>query len=298
MSIDHEIRIAAFKWLEEQVSIHGDVLPRKLLSQGIFFNGERIPLVYPAGIYRPRMLEYPLTITTTPEGPYDDKPGYDGLFLYKYRGNNIYHRDNVGLREAMKHSVPLIYFFGIIPGKYLCIWPVYIVGDDPKDLTFKVAVDDTASLRESKDTGIEIAEPRRAYITSMVKVRLHQRSFRERVIDAYRTQCAFCRLKHEELLDAAHIVPDTEEGSKPTVNNGIALCKLHHAAFDKFIIGVTPDYLIEVRQDVLEEHDGPMLKHGIKDLHSQRIVLPSRSDFMPNKGFLEWRYQKFKSASF
>jgi len=37
MSIDNEIRLAAFHWLSEQASIHGDVLPRKLLENGFVF---------------------------------------------------------------------------------------------------------------------------------------------------------------------------------------------------------------------------------------------------------------------
>src|SRR5690606_6878959 len=102
-------------------NIHGDVLPRTLLSQGFIFNDQRISLVSPAGIFQPRMLKYPLTITTTPGSPYDDKPGDEGFFLYKYRGSNHFHRDNIGLREAMRNNVPLIYFFGIVPGKYLSV---------------------------------------------------------------------------------------------------------------------------------------------------------------------------------
>jgi len=298
MSLDNEIRIAAFDWLKEQIGIHGDVLPRRLLATGFIYSNRSIPLVSPQGIFKPRGLDFPLTITTTPEGPYDDNFSTEGLLSYRYRGSDYYHRDNIGLRELMKNKVPLIYFLGIIPGKYLAVWPVYIVGDDPKKLTFTVAVDDATLVYETQSVSNDIAEPRRAYITSLVKVRLHQRSFREKVIDAYRTQCAFCRLKHEELLDAAHIIPDNEPASKPTVDNGIALCKLHHAAFDNFIIGVSPDYVIEVRGDVLKEHDGPMLQHGIKELHKQRIILPRKQAFMPDKGFLEWRYQRFREASF
>jgi len=37
MSLDQKIRLAAFNWLSEQVSIHGDVLPRKLLEEGFVF---------------------------------------------------------------------------------------------------------------------------------------------------------------------------------------------------------------------------------------------------------------------
>ena len=51
-----------------------------------------------------------------------------------------------------------------------------------------------------------------------------------RVIEAYRTHCAFCRLRHQGLLDAAHITADIEDSGEPVVSNGISLCKLHHAA--------------------------------------------------------------------
>ncbi len=50
-----------------------------------------------------------------------------------------------------------------------------------------------------------------------------------------------CRLRHEELLEAAHILPDGHPQGLAVVPNGLALCKLHHAAFDSYIIGVTPD---------------------------------------------------------
>lgn len=297
MSLDHETRIAAFDWLKGQMDSHGDVLPRHVLEKGFVHAGRRIPLISPAGIFTPKGLTYPLTITTAPRGPYDDMIGREGLLSYRYRGSDPQHRDNVGLRQAMRDRVPLIYLYGIMPGRYFVVWPVFIVADDPAHLTFTVEFDDAAVISAENPKDYELAEPRRAYVTSQVKVRLHQRGFRERVIYAYRTQCAFCMLRHEELLDAAHIIPDTEPESRPSVTNGIALCKLHHAAFDSFIIGVSPGYVIEVREDVLKEHDGPMLQHGIKELHSQKIILPRREEFMPDKGFLEWRYERFREAS-
>lgn len=126
--------------------------------------------------------------------------------------------------------------------------------------------------------------------------RLHQRTFRERVLDAYRHQCAFCRLRHEELLDAAHIVPDTEETGDPVVPNGLALCKLHHAAFDRYFLAVRPDYILQVRPDILKEHDGPTLVHAIQALHGARILIPSRANLQPGKQYLEIRYERFLQA--
>jgi putative restriction endonuclease len=297
MNSDLETRIAAINWLNVQVKILGDVLPRELLRKGFHFRGVRVPLVSPQGIFKPREMELPLTITTSPDGPYDDSFSYDDHLLYKYRGTDPMHRDNVGLREVMQKELPLIYFHGIVPGRYLAVYPVFIIRDDPAKLTFTVAadiqevlIDDEISRREEK------AESRRAYITTQIKQRLHQRGFRERVLAAYRSQCAFCRLKHANLLDAAHIVPDDEPDGVPTVNNGLALCKIHHAAFDQYIIGVTPDYQLKVRTDILEEIDGPMLRHGIQELHGQTLILPKSKQAWPDRDKLDWRHQRFLQA--
>jgi putative restriction endonuclease len=100
-------------------------------------------------------------------------------------------------------------------------------------------------------------------------------------------------LRHRELLDAAHIIPDSEERGLPTVTNGISLCKLHHAAFDSFMIGISPDYKIQVREDILQEQDGPMLLHGLQGLHGASISLPTRSADRPDQDALDWRYQRF-----
>jgi putative restriction endonuclease len=140
------------------------------------------------------------------------------------------------------------------------------------------------------------AGARREYITTTFKRRLHQRAFRERVLLAYRSQCALCRLKHEELLDAAHIIPDTEPDGHPVVPNGLAFCKLHHAAYDHHFLTVTPDFVIEVRRSILEEEDGPMLMHGLKEMHGKEIRVPRERTLHPDPARLEWRYKRFREA--
>jgi len=302
MDIDFQVRLAAFNWLSEQVNSHGeDVLPRKLLGQGFEFQDQRIPLLGPQGIFKPKMLELPLSITTAPKGPYDDYFGKDDFLIYRYRGINPNHRDNVGLRKIFEQKRPLIYFHGIEPSKYLAVWPVYVIADDPKNLAFKVTVDDSLPAIEYANTGVshqisEVSDARHAYLTGTVKVRLYQRAFREKVLDAYRSQCSFCRLKHRELLDAAHIIPDNFPEGEPIITNGIALCKLHHSAYDSFILGVTPDYVIQVREDVLDEEDGPMLQYGLKGLHQTKLILPNSKNNWPSKDALEWKYDRFTRA--
>jgi putative restriction endonuclease len=298
---DKRVRLAAFRWLEQQVAQHGDVLARGLLLDGFELDGQRIPLMSQQGIFKPKVLsQIPLSITTTPHGPYGDQLGPEGLLLYSYRGTDPHHHENAGLRTAMLQGTPLIYLYGLVPGKYVPVWPVFIVGDDPQRLMFNVAVDDQKYLdaySRAESQGLSIGEPqdagRRQYITTLVRQRLHQRGFRERVLEAYQEQCALCRLRHDELLDAAHIIPDGEPGGEPVVENGIALCKLHHAAFDSFFLGIRPDYTVEVRRDILEEHDGPMLTHGLQGLHDIRILLPRSLKSRPSPQRLEARYDRF-----
>lgn len=296
MDKDTSLRLAAFDWLTRMAQLHGDVLPRKILEQGFIFETERVPLISPAGIFKPRIIDLPLTITTAPRGPYDDSFDEKGFLLYRYRGTDPDHRDNVSLRTVMLGSKPLIYFHGVVPGKYLATWPVFIIGDNPSTGTFLVALGDSANIRSTETDPVEI-ETRRAYITSQVKVRLHQRTFREKVLDAYQTQCALCRLRHAELLDAAHIIPDSDPAGVPKVSNGISLCKFHHAAYDSLILAINPDYKVQIREDVLSEIDGPMLQHGLKDLHSTRIVLPRYQSQWPDRELLERRYAQFMSAA-
>ncbi|HUY24586.1 MAG TPA: HNH endonuclease [Candidatus Saccharimonadales bacterium] len=301
-STDSRIRSAAFEFLGQLTLRYGDVLPSTELRAGFVYEGRRVPMMGPQGIFKPAVLELPLSITTVPvvagkTRPYQDELGGDGLLQYRYRGSDPDHRDNRGLRETMRRQLPLIYFHGVEPGHYLPEWPVFIVGDDPRSLTFTVAVDDP--LASALDPAYELPDvARRAYVTRLARQRLHQVAFRHRVLRAYRESCAMCRLHHADLLDAAHILPDGHPSGEPITANGLALCKLHHAAFDRNIVGIRPDSVLEVRHDILDEIDGPMLRHGLQDLHGRLLVVVPRAEAdRPRAEFLRERYQLFKAAS-
>lgn len=295
--MDFQIRLAAFQWLAQQAMLYDDeVLPRKVLEEGFVYQGKRITLVGPKGIWKPREMDLPLSITTTSKSPYNDQITKDNFINYRYRGSDPSHSDNAGLREAMSKQVPLIYFLSVAKGKYIATWPSYIVGDNIEKLTFTIAVDEARYITDQEFRDPQEAYLRRSYLTSTIKTRLHQRSFRERVLLAYQNQCTLCRLRHRELLDAAHIIPDSDELGDPAIQNGLSLCKIHHAAFDSNIIGITPDYIIKIRRDILEEIDGPMLKYGIQSLENQKIILPSHKRYWPDKERLDERYELFRKA--
>lgn len=298
------MRTAMFLWLEQEVVVRGDVVPWKTLKQGFVLGGERIPALHPAGrgIWKPKELRTALSLVTGSESPYDDH--FDGDRLaYSYQGMNPGSSDNCAVRRAMEESIPLAYFHAVERGWYFAVWPVYVVSDEPEKLRFWIQAEPggttiggisiSGSMEGAMITG---EDPRRAYGTSQVKIRIHQRGFRERVLKAYKSRCAMCHLKHRELLDAAHIIPDSE-GGLPVVPNGLALCKIHHAAFDTRVIGVNPDgYRIAVREDVLKEVDGPMLRHGIQELEGRRLWTPRSASKKPDPEGLARQWEKFRQA--
>jgi putative restriction endonuclease len=74
------------------------------------------------------------------------------------------------------------------------------------------------------------------------------------------------------------------------------MCKIHHAAYDFSLIGITPECRVEVRRDVLAETDGPTLRHALQELHGSSLELPRQRAARPDHDLLRLRYQRFLDA--
>lgn len=293
---DLPLRLAAFARLEELERVYGDSIPNRALGLGFMFHGDRVLFRAQQGIFKPRQMRLPLSIRTSAANPYGDELGPDGFLRYRYQGEDPNRHDNVWLRECMGEGTPLVYLHGLGDASYQALWPVYIHADDPSTLTFSVAFDDPQALAPDLPDSV-VDDARRAYVTRLAVQRLHQAAFRQRVLVAYRTSCAVCRLRHANLLDAAHILPDAHPEGAPIVANGLALCKIHHAAYDANIVGIRPDLVVEVSEPVLREVDGPMLRYGLQATHGTKLVIPRRPTDQPRPAFLEARYEEFRAAS-
>lgn len=297
---DHELRSAVFAHLHAMQAAAGGVVTSAQLNAGMQFRGARVPVWnQQRGIFRPAVLgpdAAALSVQTSFRSPYDDRwtPDDDRL-VYRYQGNDPHHRDNVALRRALELQRPIVYLVAVQPAVYQPIFPCYVVGDEPASLAFFLLADAEGLVTPGIDD-FAASFPRKAYITRQVKQRLHQRRFRSLVITAYRTHCAMCRLRHAELLDAAHIIADHDQRGLPVVSNGLSLCRIHHGAFDVGILGVDPNFRIHLRPDVLEEHDGPMLRHGLQELHGGTLLVPRRAADKPDRERLAERFERFRAA--
>lgn len=307
LGLDHDwrLRFAAFAALTSLSEPRGGYVTREEMTNGFLFDGQRIPFAdQRRGIWRPAVLRdlgIALSITTASlrknvPPKYDDQiASEEGWFEYRYQGENPEDWDNVAVRRAYELGRPIIYFYGVSPGNYEAIFPAYVIGDEPNELTFRIAADATGI----GDLGIQTggsAAPLKAYATATVKRRLHQHRFRAVVMRAYSERCTICRLAHSELLDAAHILEDRDELGRPEVQNGLSLCRIHHGAYDTNILGIDPDYRIHIRRDILDEIDGPMLQHGLQGTHGLAITPPRREQLRPNRDYLQARFEKFRAT--
>ena len=299
LDFDTRLRFTVFERVDRLRREHGGVVPSPRLNEGVILDGERVPIwSQQRGIYKPDVLGRDgaaLTIQTSYRDPYEDRfhPDDDTL-LYRYQGTDPDHADNRAMRRALELGRPLLYLVAVRQGLYESIFPCYVVGDAPERLTFMLIADEARLITPAAAPDADW--PRKAYVTRAVKQRLHQQRFRYLVLAAYRDQCAMCRLRHVELLDAAHILPDRDERGNPEVPNGLSLCRIHHRAYDVDILGVDPEYRIHLRRDILDEIDGPMLRHGLQDLQGERIHVPRTALMRPRRDYLAERFERFKVA--
>ncbi len=301
LELDELLREQAISHVNALAERSGGLVRRAELEE-FTFEGTRIPLIArQQGIWKPRQLPAALSILTTwtrpgHPPPYDDDIGPDNYPRYKWRGTDAGHPDNVALRRAMELGRALIWFIGQAPGVFTPLAPVWLADEEPSAQQFVVALDEWMHRGWKRDLAVATQfDPVRRYAQVVVRARLHQRPFRDRVLLAYGSQCALCRLRHLRLLDAAHIKEDSD-GGEPVVTNGMAMCAIHHRAFDAHVLTVRPDYHVEVSPKVLVEHDGPTLQYALQSLHGESIILPKHRTERPSPELLEERYERFRLA--
>lgn len=291
---------------------YDDLVPLPALKEGFTFAGNRVSFgSFFSGIFRPRELHGPAALALVTAPPKDGKPApyedtYDddsGRFTYRFRdaGSESLRAavqaeaDNAKLVAAHRLGVPVIYFRGIAPGQYTPIAPVFVTAIDVASRTASLEV--ALPMADTGPDGLVSDEIVRRYATREAAYRLHQHRFRRAVLHAYRTRCTICSLKEASLLQAAHIVEDRDPLGGATVVNGLALCAIHHLAYDRNLLGIDPDGVVHIQRRLLDEVDGPMLANGLQHFHGAHILQPARREDRPDRERLEHRFEAFRGAA-
>ncbi len=291
MTADEEaLRRRIFRLLDERMQFGNGTLTSKELTS---FNVDGHPtrlIANSKGIWNPQGLGATLSIVSSADGPYKDEEISPGVWRYDYQARSE-QGDNTKLRRAFETQAPIILLRRVSRGVYVPHYPVFVTADNRAEHYFTIAVQDVMMLKEP--VGVDARE----YVERIVQERIHQREFRGRVLLAYNDRCTVCRLNHPELLDAAHILADGHERGLPIVSNGLSLCKIHHTAYDRNFLGIDTGYRVHINEELLGEKDGPMLKHGLQDMHGSTITVPSTRAQQPDRESLAERFTAFLNAS-
>lgn len=289
-----DIRQDIFRWLQSQELARGGYeFRREFLRSEYTYRGVQIALMdRQTGIWNPQGFDTTLSITNTLKGPYDDESNAQYL-RYSYErvaGRPLISGRNLKLRAAAERQDPLILFQEVLPALYLPRYPVFIQQDDPVEGFVSVTLE--KSLVDLDDPIYSSGSPKE-YAEQVRMVRRHQRDFRRRVVRAYQDHCAVCELNIPALIDAAHITPDIDVSSSTEVSNGLALCKLHHAAYDGNLLGIDGDYRVSVRPDVLALPGTSLVRHGMQEMNGRSLYVPRAFSLRPDRDSLQVRYEGF-----
>ena len=162
-------------------------------------------------------------------------------------------------------------------------------------LTGKASTD--MSLLNSLDTLTEaqiatVKSQNRQTVISQIARKYRAADFRKRVLGAYEHRCAVCGVQLE-LIDAAHIIPVAASTGTDETKNGIALCKLHHTAFDRNLLSFDERYKIEVSNTEVARLTAANLVGGLNEFKQHlrtAIILPNdRRDYPPPQYIAEAR---------
>lgn len=141
--------------------------------------------------------------------------------------------------------------------------------------------EDEAALIESSRSSEQLA--RRVDLVEVMRA-FRDARFRPLVLQAYSNCCAVCGTALK-LVDAAHIIPISDPRGDDDVTNGLALCRLHHAAYDTALLGVRSDYRVIINDAAETRLRQVQLAGGFeafRDALPEMIRLPNVIEVRPD----------------
>jgi putative restriction endonuclease len=237
---------------------------------------------------------------------YNDEIGSGSDFIYEgegdpEKGDQQLTNANQELRNAITDPIP-IYFFqseeGIDEYEYQGIVEVidsrYV--SDGQRMVYKFDIQKLGvpawedveevetEISESTEKEPQLREHKTGYTTNQRKTR--SSVFARKVKQQYDYSCAICGARRfspagNPEVEAAHIYPKSEDGSDD-LRNGLALCRLHHWAFDSGWIAISDDLTVLVNNSV--ERAPP---ESIQQLEGKRVQKPNDSSYEPHPVFLQ-----------
>lgn len=163
----------------------------------------------------------------------------------------VYHRGNGEIAVAFRPELLSEYLFNVsaLHGAGFIDSEISLLND------LNSAADDAIDKISNQD--------RKTIVSTIVK-KYRATDFRRRVLAAYEHRCAVCGVQLK-LIDAAHIIPVAAPSSNDQTNNGVALCKLHHFAYDRNLISFNEQYKVEISSSEIAKLASENKTGGVED---------------------------------
>ena len=129
-------------------------------------------------------------------------------------------------------------------------------------------------------------------VTRTREERVRDPDFRPKVLNAYGFRCAVCGL--DATLDGASVGLEAahvhwhSHGGPDQVDNGLALCSLHHKALDLGALGLTDDYRVLVSGRL---HGGESVEEVLGRFHGRGLVGPAHGAEPVGEEFVGWHHE-------
>lgn len=172
-------------------------------------------------------------------------------------------------------------------GDYVTDLPaLHEIAESRRDLA---VLDSVIAAPDQAESAIAVgASEKRKTILVQIARQLRDAGFKDRVLNAYARTCAMCGVQLR-LIDAAHILPAAKANNDAT-SNGLALCAMHHRAFDRALVTVRPDYRVAINPLYLTKLAHLKLSGGLKQFRSMlrpQILLPPDRKDRPNPAMVD-----------
>jgi len=162
----------------------------------------------------------------------------------------------------------------------------------------KLALDSSVILSTIQNKPIEETldlEPELKFAVGLekeriVKTRVNQNDFRQRILASYNEKCSITGISITSLLVASHIIPWSKNiTERLNPKNGICLNSIHDKAFDKGLITITTDFKVKLSDAILQKRKESNIQKYFIEYENQPIILPDR--FSPSIEFLDYHHK-------
>lgn len=158
--------------------------------------------------------------------------------------------------------------------------PLHDSGTIPEEAAILTKPSEDPEDVEDAEIDDDVAEKRK-YAVLSTKRALRAIDFSQRVLGAYGRQCAMCGTQLR-LIDGAHILPAAHEDSTDQTSNGVALCALHHRAYDRALVTFNTSFKVAVNEEMVKKLKADDRAGGLdnfrKGLRPFLIVPPDKKD--------------------